>query len=158
MSRARPVTAGRPRPVTTPVVLRDTFALLDALVYERLAERGHGAVRPAHGVVFQHLDDDGTTVSTLAERAQMTKQAMGELVQRLESLDYVTRVPDPADRRAKLVRPTDRGAEVIAIAQELAAELERDLDDLLGPDRRRELLDDLERVADYALRRARGGR
>ena len=49
----------------------------------------------------------------------MTKQAMAELVRHLEVHGYVVRVPDPGDRRAKLVRPTDRGREVIALAQEL---------------------------------------
>jgi DNA-binding MarR family transcriptional regulator len=75
----------------------------------RLAERGHGVLRPSHGAVFQYLDDTGMTVSVLAERAQMTKQAMAELVQHLETHGYVVRVPDPSDRRAKLVQPTERG-------------------------------------------------
>ena len=38
------------------------------------------------------------------ERAQITKQSMAELVLHLERLGYVERVPDPSDRRAKLVR------------------------------------------------------
>jgi MarR family len=48
-----------------------------------------------------------------------TKQTMAEHVQHLETHGYVVRVPDPHDRRAKLVLPTDRGHEVIAIAQGL---------------------------------------
>ena len=57
---------------------------------KRLDDRGHGVVRPAHGAVFQ---------------------AMAELVTYLEKHDYVKRVPDPGDRRAKLVvlRPTRVG-------------------------------------------------
>jgi DNA-binding MarR family transcriptional regulator len=39
----------------------------------------------------------------------------------------VTRVPDPNDRRAKLVLPTARGHEVIAIAHGLVPELEAGL-------------------------------
>ena len=42
-------------------------------------------------------DDTGTTVSLLAERARMTKQAMAELVRHLEAHGYVRRVPDPTD-------------------------------------------------------------
>src|ERR687889_158573 len=119
MSIARPVTDGRPRPSNTAVLLREAFAALNDIPLARLAATGHDAVRPAHGVVFQHLDDTGTTVSALAERAQMTKQAMAELVVHLELHGYVVRVPDPGDRRAKLVRPTERGREVVAIAQQL---------------------------------------
>ena len=80
MSTPRPLTHGQPRPVNTAVLLRDAFTALNDIALTRLATAGHDAVRAAHGVVFQHLDDTGTTVSALAERAQMTKQAMAELV------------------------------------------------------------------------------
>jgi DNA-binding MarR family transcriptional regulator len=126
--------------------MREVFVALNDIVVARLAERGHDVVRPAHGAVFQYLDDTGTTVSVLAERAQMTKQAMAELVQHLESHGYLTRVPDPEDRRAKLVLPTERGHEVIAIAQGLVPELEGQVTKLLGVDRTRALRKDLETI------------
>jgi DNA-binding MarR family transcriptional regulator len=126
--------------------MREVFVALNDIVVARLAERGHDVVRPAHGAVFQYLDDTGTTVSVLAERAQMTKQAMAELVQHLESHGYLTRIPDPDDRRAKLVLPTERGHEVIAIAQGLVPELEGQVTKLLGVDRTRALRKDLETI------------
>lgn len=147
MSRPRPVTAGAPRPSNTVVLLRDAYLLLNDLAIARLAERGHDAVRPAHGAVFQYLDDAGTTVSTLAARAQMTKQAMAELVAHLERHGYVRRVPDPADRRAKLVRPTGRGQEVVALAQELVPEVEQLIDDTLGAARAEAMRRDLRALA-----------
>ena len=146
MSRPRPVTAGRARPTNHAVLLREAFVALNDRVIARLADRGHGVVRPAHGAVFQYLDDTGTTVSQLAERAQMTKQAMAELVRHLETHGYVVRVPDPADRRAKLVLPTARGREVVAVAQGLVPELEARIEQVLGADRLRQLRDDLEAV------------
>jgi DNA-binding MarR family transcriptional regulator len=131
----RPVTGGRPRPENLAVLMRDVFVLLNDRVLVRLAERGHSGVRPVHSAVFEHLDDAGTTVSVLAQRANMTKQAMAELVAHLELHGYVTREPDPADRRAKLVRPTARGREVVGIAQELVPELEAWVAELIGTDR-----------------------
>jgi DNA-binding MarR family transcriptional regulator len=128
------------------VLLREAFVALNDLVIRRLAERGHGEVRSAHGAVFQFLDDTGTTVSALAERAQITKQAMAELVLHLEHHGYVTRTPDPGDRRAKLVIPTERGREVVAIAQDLVPDVERRLSQLLGADRVRALRSDLETI------------
>ena len=62
----------------------------------------------------------------------MTKQAMAELVAHLEGHGYVERVPDPGDRRAKLVRTTDRGREVFAVVREFTAELEARLAARLG--------------------------
>lgn len=140
--------SGRGDSDNTAVLLRDAFAAIDRIVPSRLAGRGHGAVRVAHGVVFQHLDDGGTTVSTLAQRAGMTKQAMATLVQYLEDHGYVRRVPDPDDRRAKLVQPTPRGREVLAIAQSVVPEMERRIIGALGVSRWHALRDDLRTVRD----------
>ena len=144
MSRALPVLHGRERPANLVVLLREAYLRLNDVVVDRLAERGHDAVRPAHAAVFQYLDDTGTTVSLLAERARMTKQAMAELVRHLETHDYVRRVPDPADKRAKLVLPTARGAEVVEIAQSLAPAIEARIADVLGAERTAALRTDLE--------------
>ena len=144
MSRALPVLHGRERPANLVVLLREAYVRLNDVVLVRLAQRGHDAVRPAHAAVFQYLDDTGTTVSLLAERARMTKQAMAELVRHLEAHGYVGRVPDPADGRAKLVPPTARGDEVIDIAQSLAPEAEELISAVLGPDRTAVLRADLE--------------
>ena len=146
MSRPLPRLSGGERPVNTVVLLREAFVALNDRAVARLAERGHDAVRPAHGAVFQHLDDTGTPVARLAERAQMTKQAMAELVAHLEEHGYVVRKSDPADRRAKLVIPTDRGLEVFAVVQELIPEIEHDIEALLGAQRADALRADLNRL------------
>ena len=146
MSRRLPTLAGQERPANIAVLLREAFVALNDLVLTHLAERGHSDVRPAHAAVFQYLDDTGTTVSLLAERAQMTKQAMAELVQHLEKHGYVVRVPDPTDRRAKLVLPTERGRDVVAVAQEIAPQIERRVTRLLGAERMRSLRADLDAI------------
>ena len=125
------------------MLLREAYVALNDLVPARLAERGHDAIRPAHGAVFQYLDDTGTTVSQLAERAQMTKQAMAELVEHLETHGYVVRRPNPADGRSKLVIPTERGIEVVAIAQSLVPEIEQIAAQAVGDGRLDRLRQDL---------------
>jgi DNA-binding MarR family transcriptional regulator len=144
MARALPVLRGRERPANLVVLLREAYLRLNDVVLVRLAQQGHEAVRPAHAAVFQYLDDTGTTVSLLAERARMTKQAMAELVRHLEAHGYVRRVPDPTDKRAKLVLPTDLGNQVIEVAQGLAPEAEERISALLGAERTAALRADLE--------------
>ena len=134
-----PRTSAREQPENLAILLREPFRAGTELLHERLAERGHAAVRPPHGAVLQYLDDDGTQVSELARRAHVTKQSMGELVAHLERHGYVERVADPADRRAKLVRATPRGREVYAIAREVVAELEARWTAHLGAARMRQL-------------------
>ena len=139
----------------TVVLLREVYLSLNDIVITRLAEEGHDAVRPAHAAVFQFLDDAGTTVSVLAHRARMTKQGMAQLVHHLEEHGYVSRIPDPGDRRAKLVIPTDRGQEVFAIARGLVPEIEGLIAGVIGADRLEAVRDDLEAVRrDVSARRA----
>jgi DNA-binding MarR family transcriptional regulator len=60
-------------------------------------------------------------------------------------------VPDPDDRRAKLVMPTARGCEVLDVAQRLAPEIEERVERLLGAARLSALRADLEAIrADFA--------
>ena len=54
----------------------------------------------------------------------MTKQSVGELVDDLVDLGYVERIPDPEDRRAKLICLTDRGIEAQRVGFGLLADIE----------------------------------
>src|SRR4051812_41786854 len=139
MSSNLPTTSARSTPENLAILLREPFRVGTRMLHERFAERGHPAIRPTHGNVMQFLDDGGTRVSVLAERAQMTKQSLAELVAHLERLGYVERVPDPGDRRAKLVRATPRGDELYAIAREVVAELDAEWTRRLGKAKMRQL-------------------
>lgn len=121
------------------LLLREPYRIGSLELHRRIAERGHPDVRAPHGNVFGYLDAEGTPVSELARRAQITKQSMADLVAHLERHEYVERVPDPRDRRAKLVRATARGQEVYAIARDVLAELEREWTARLGEERMRQL-------------------
>ena len=139
MSTPLPATTARAAPENLAILLREPFRAMTDELMVRLAAHGHPEVRAAHGAVFEFLDDAGTRVSVLADRARMTKQSMTELVVHLERHGYVERVPDPEDRRAKLVRATGRGEEVYSIAREFVAELEADWTRRLGQTKMRQL-------------------
>jgi DNA-binding MarR family transcriptional regulator len=148
-SRRLPETSARAAPEHLAILLREPYLAMNDRLLERLRERGHPTLRAAHGAVFEFLDDAGTQVTVLARRAQITKQSMAELVAHLERGGYVERIADPADGRARLVRATERGRGVYAIAREYAAEVEADLAQRLGARRLaqlRALLEDLNRI------------
>src|ERR671918_456169 len=121
---------------------RNTTALL-GLAYMYLGHRIVEGVnsagflqRPAHSAVMAHIDlAGGTRLSTLAARANITPQAVGELVDDLERLGYVTRAQDPDDRRAKRVGLTGRGRATVAAAIDTIGRLEGELAAVLGPER-----------------------
>ncbi len=99
----------------------------------KLRARGHDRLTLAHTALFSYLDLSGTSVTTLAERAGMTKQSMRQLVLDLEEKGYVTRVPDPGDRRATLVTFTKEGWCFVRDAQEVKQEMEAEYLAILGP-------------------------
>jgi DNA-binding MarR family transcriptional regulator len=132
MSTRLPDTTARHAPENLAILLREPFRAMTDRLLERLQASGHGAVRGPHGLVLQYLDDAGTRATVLAERAQITKQSMAELIAHLERHGYVERVPDPADGRARLVRATDQGRAVFAIAREVVDEIDAELNARMG--------------------------
>ncbi len=111
----------------------------NARAIAKLHELGHRGLTLAHTALLPHLDLEGTRITTLAERAGMTKQGMGQLVSELERQGYVQRATDPTDARAILVRFTDAGWQFLRDANSVKRELEAEYGGVLGPDR----LDDL---------------
>ncbi|HEX5090731.1 MAG TPA: MarR family winged helix-turn-helix transcriptional regulator [Nocardioides sp.] len=70
---------------------------------------GRTELKPSHNFVFGVLGDDGDRSADMAARAGITRQSMGEAVRELVDLGVLEMVPDPRDRRAKIVRYTDEG-------------------------------------------------
>lgn len=118
-----------------------------------LRSRGHVGLQPSHQVVFASLGGDGARLTELADRAGMTKQAMGQLVDDLETLGYVERIPDAADGRAKIVRLTPDGRAFLDDAADVVSAIWSDYASLLGE---RELLNLQTRLGSL-LDRARSG-
>ncbi len=110
----------------------------------RLATGGLDDIRPGHGCVFGTIDPDGSRLTDLAERANMTKQTVGEVTSDLERMGYLERVPDPTDGRAKIIRLTDRGLEAQAIGRRLIDEIEAEWAERYGEERVAALRDALE--------------
>ncbi|MDQ0784743.1 MarR family winged helix-turn-helix transcriptional regulator [Streptomyces sp. B3I8] len=65
--------------------------------------------------VFQCITSDRSRLTDLADQAQVTKQSAGVLVDQLERLGYVRRVPDPTDGRARLIVIEERGRRAIEV-------------------------------------------
>ncbi len=134
------------RPTNIAELLHGPFQILVDELHERLAEAGYPDIRPAHGNVFGYIREEGSRLTELAERAQLTKQTMGYLVDYLEERGYVKRGPDPGDKRAKIVRLTGERRELVGVAREIMGRIEARWAELLGEDRMeqlRELLTEL---------------
>jgi DNA-binding MarR family transcriptional regulator len=106
-------------------------ALIDG-VGQRVSAAGFGDVRANHDCVFSHLPPQGTRLAELATQYRMAPQSIVWHVDQLERLGYVERVPDPVDRRAKLIRPTKHGLAYMASARDALADIEHEWVRALG--------------------------
>ncbi len=134
---------------TEPYLIGAFLGIILQALYQRtdrrLVEAGFSDYRRAYLPVFQSRD--GSRIVELAERAQITKQSMGELVQSLVERGYVERVPDPTDGRAMLIRRTERGWALNRAARQFVQELQDEWASALGEEDMDQLLQLLKRLA-----------
>jgi len=114
------------------ILLRTPFQQLVDRIHADLANNGYEEIRPAHGTVFQYIGKNGARITTMAEKAQITKQSMSYLVQYLEERGYVERKEDPEDRRAVIFCITPAGWKVVAIAEQSIKDLQAEWVKKLG--------------------------
>jgi DNA-binding MarR family transcriptional regulator len=102
------------------------------LALEKLHEAGHEGLTLFHTALISNLDIEGTHIKVLAQRAGMSKQAMGQLVNELETRGYIQTAPDAKDKRATLVTFTEKGLELLQAAYFVKKAIEKDYAAILG--------------------------
>lgn len=113
-----------------------------------MADAGYGDLTAAKTRLLGLVDPHGSRLTQLAAAAQVTKQTAGVLVDQLEQAGYVTRVPDPADARARLIRRTDRADGAIPVGARVVDDVESAWAAHIGADRMAQLRDALTRLGE----------
>jgi DNA-binding MarR family transcriptional regulator len=102
---------------------------------QALSEQGYGDLRPMHLLVIERLFISEARATELAEAIGLTKQATGQILDRMDELGYVQRVPDPSDGRAKVLQLTERGQRAAQTLRLIADENEGKMLAALGQTR-----------------------
>jgi DNA-binding MarR family transcriptional regulator len=100
------------------------------LALSNLAARAQ--VSAAHIHITRHLSLEGSRLSELAERAGMSKQAMGDLVTQCEAWALIQRQPDPQDARAKRIVFTETGLAWLRAFEQAVAQAEAEFKQEVG--------------------------
>jgi DNA-binding MarR family transcriptional regulator len=99
----------------------------------RLNREGYGDLTEgAFQSLLPFLDIEGTRITELAERAGISKQAVNQFVDQLETAGIVERVADRTDGRAKVVRYAGRGLRFVRENQRIKRDLEAECEVALG--------------------------
>ena len=125
-------------------LLENGFDAFAEEMTRRVAATPYSDIRITHGCVFGNIDPDGSRLTDLADRANMTKQSVGEVATELERRGYLERVPDPSDGRAKIIRLTERGRAARSLGLQIIDEIEQEWAEQFGAERVAALRDALE--------------
>jgi DNA-binding MarR family transcriptional regulator len=121
------------------------------LLQAGFAEEGFPEVKASYGSVLIPLfEEDRLRMGEIARRARLSKQTMTTMVRLCERDGLVERQPDPQDRRATRVSLTARARHFRPAAERVLAQLEREVQAMLGERRTRSLrrsLVELQRLA-----------
>ncbi len=124
---------------------------LEQRAFDAVAAAGITDITLAQARIAARIARDGSRVSDLAEQARVTKQSAASLVEQLERAEYVERVPDPTDGRARLVRLTPRLQRLAEVADAEVVRVLAEWADHLGDHRLEqlhEILRDLREITD----------
>jgi len=103
-----------------------------AAIEGRLAGEGFDGARRAPLAVLDGIAAGDRTVTALALRLGVSTQAASKTVAELVRAGWVLRHADPDDRRARVLVPSARGAELAAAARRARQAVARDLTRWLG--------------------------
>ena len=93
---------------------------------------GHRWFSEARAGLIGHIPRRGLRQSQLIQRAGISKQAVQQLVDGLEEEGVLQRLPDPDDRRGKIVSFTDKGLAALSDGDRIKLDIERDYRHRLG--------------------------
>ena len=112
-------------------------------------DRGYRDVSLSDTTLLANLDTGGSTITALARRAGMTRQAASQQVAALERAGYVERHASDRDARAVIVVQTERGRALLRDALEIVDAIEQGYAALLGPRRYANLTSALAALLDH---------
>ena len=101
----------------------------------RIDWTGFDGLKPWHMPLLSITPDAGARPTELARWAQVTKQALTQLIRELAAGGYIELVADPRDRRARIVRRTARADAALATTGAAIARLEEDWATRIGAER-----------------------
>ena len=106
---------------------------LESRVVRPLTDKfGYQSLRPSFGPFLSLFWEEGQSLTAVAEELAISKQACSQLANLVEDAGYVERMPNPLDRRSKVVNLTGRGRSLIQEGLRLIQDVDSEYGDLLG--------------------------
>ncbi len=113
-------------------LMNRTVDIFEEEVIALIDKQEFPGMRRTHIKLIRNLDAKGTRAIDLAARAQMTKQAMAEQIQQCEAAGIIYREADETDGRAKIVKLTPHGMNLMHQLRDAVAKAEAQMEAVVG--------------------------
>jgi DNA-binding MarR family transcriptional regulator len=104
-------------------------------MYAGVVAAGYDDLNAAHVGLWRYPGLEGLRPSELAGRVGIRKQSVNDLLGHLEQHGYLSRVPDEADGRARVIRLSAKGRRLQQTIYDQAGAAELRIAEILGPRR-----------------------
>ncbi|MBL1276063.1 MAG: winged helix-turn-helix transcriptional regulator [Ectothiorhodospiraceae bacterium] len=121
---------------------------VNTAIVDGLHQRGFTKLSSTHTALLSNLDLEGSSLTIVAKRAGMSKQAMGRIADELISLKYVKSTRSEDDRRAIKLEFTQTGLKLMNHSFTIMEELENRCAHRLGDKHFKNLLSSLQDIVD----------
>lgn len=78
-------------------------------------EKGFHNFSMQYVAVIMNADEEGVSVNSLAEKIQISKQAVSKMAKELQKYGYVSLNKNPNDSRSILITPTNQGNDLVKL-------------------------------------------
>ena len=127
--------------------MRHSWQWIWAQIIAGVTAAGYDDITAAHIGMFRYPSLDGQRPTELADQLQITKQSVNDLLGHLERAGYITRQPEPADKRARVIRLTAKGHRLEQTVRDHAQAANRQIEELLGTRRYTQLVNGLQELS-----------
>ena len=131
---------------TITFLISDVARMLRAEFDRRTSSAGLGLTPGEARILVTAARTGSVRQSVLAERVGVEAMTLSSYLDRLEARGLVARVPDPGDRRAKLVLTTDAAETVLEAIVEVSGQLRADISATLTPGQLDEMREGLKEI------------
>lgn len=110
-------------PTPSVAVLTLIVDRLQQQLMESAIAKGHPDLKRSYAQILLLIGRDGGRISEMAQVQNVSRQAISAVSLEIEALGYLARVPDPRDRRARVLALSPAGESLIADSVSGVAEL-----------------------------------
>lgn len=120
-------------------MLRNRLEWVEDQLMKNAEKNGYGYITPSMARLYSYLGDSPVPMSSLARRLKISRQAVHQLVAEGLTSDFLQVIDSPEDKRIKLVKFSDKGKKMSAVALAEIHQTEHELEKYLGTENVKQL-------------------